>query len=355
MKDNPKVSVIIPIYNIEQYLSRCIESIINQTYKNIEIILVDDGSPDNCGRICDEYAQKDNKIKVIHKQNRGLVSARNAGYKAVSGDWVMYVDGDDWIDVNTCEELVGYIEKYADIDVIFWNCIQELDCHSIKGKWEWTCNEKERLYIGEECNNLAYNTLIYKSGIATACCKLIRYDFAQSNNLIHNAVLKQGIEGVEFSFRIFISTKRALFIKKYFYHYRYNVNSISKKVDEKNTQYIIAGFIEINNRISQFDHTERECFQSALYQRALYILIAIALNTYFHKNNKDPFKIKKKKYKDIVVNNTFFREALNYVECSQFDILRKITLHIIKKECYFLLPIISDLKNFFMKRGMYSY
>ena len=91
------ISVIVPIYRIDRYVGLCIESLINQTYKNLEIILVDDGSPDRCPEICDLYAKKDSRIKVIHKENGGLVSARKAGIMTATGKYVGYVDGDDWV------------------------------------------------------------------------------------------------------------------------------------------------------------------------------------------------------------------------------------------------------------------
>lgn len=92
-----KISVIVPIYKVEQYLNRCVDSIINQTYTNLEIILVDDGSPDNCPKICDEYAKIDDRIKVVHKENGGLSDARNAGLDIATGDYIGFVDSDDWI------------------------------------------------------------------------------------------------------------------------------------------------------------------------------------------------------------------------------------------------------------------
>lgn len=98
---NPIISVIIPIFNVEKYLKRCVDSIINQTYKNLEIILVDDGSTDECPGICDDYAKKDGRIKVIHKENGGLSDARNAGMKTASGEYIGFVDSDDWIDLQT--------------------------------------------------------------------------------------------------------------------------------------------------------------------------------------------------------------------------------------------------------------
>lgn len=105
-----KVSVIVPVYNVERYLSRCIESVINQTYDNIELILVDDGSTDTSGQLCDSYGSKDNRIIVIHKNNGGVSSARNVALKAVTGDYIMFLDGDDALDLNTIESCVDNTE-----------------------------------------------------------------------------------------------------------------------------------------------------------------------------------------------------------------------------------------------------
>ena len=100
-----KVSIIVPVYKVENYLSNCIESLIGQTLKDIEIILVDDGSPDNSGKICDQYAEKDNRITVVHKTNGGVSAARNDGLKKANGDWVIFCDSDDWMDLLACEIL----------------------------------------------------------------------------------------------------------------------------------------------------------------------------------------------------------------------------------------------------------
>ena len=98
---NPLISVIIPIYNVEKYLARCVDSIVNQTYKNLEIILVDDGSPDRCPQMCDDYVEKDSRIKVVHKNNGGLSDARNTGIAVATGEYISFIDSDDWIDLET--------------------------------------------------------------------------------------------------------------------------------------------------------------------------------------------------------------------------------------------------------------
>jgi glycosyltransferase involved in cell wall biosynthesis len=105
----PLISVIIPIYKVEPYLRKCVDSVLSQTYSDLEIILVDDGSPDNCGKICDEYAEKDSRIKVIHKTNGGVASARNFGLNIAKGDYIGFIDSDDWIEPNMYECLLNDI------------------------------------------------------------------------------------------------------------------------------------------------------------------------------------------------------------------------------------------------------
>lgn len=122
----PLISVIVPIYKVEPYLKKCVDSILTQTYKNLEIILVDDGSPDNCGAICDEYAAKDSRIRVIHKPNGGLSDARNAGMKIMTGQYVAFVDSDDWIEPNMYSSLLGLITRF-EADMAFGGVADDLE------------------------------------------------------------------------------------------------------------------------------------------------------------------------------------------------------------------------------------
>lgn len=350
---NGKISIIVPCYNVELYLPKCIDSILSQTYKNLEILLVDDGSPDRCGEICDEYAQKDNHIKVIHKENGGLVSARNAGYDVASGDWVMYVDGDDWLDADCCQTMLDAVADKPDVDIVFWKCVQELDGKTIKGKWEWPCQEKEHLYTGDECEELAKNTLIYKSGIATAYCKMIRADYAKKYGIRHDDRLKQGAEGLEFSLRAFYYAKKALYVNNYSYHYLFNPNSISKKVDEKNTKYLLDCLNVIQEDIRNFG--SKGDFMQALYQRVAYIAIAIAMSTYFHPSNTDSLWTKVSKYAVVIKNNALLKDSVYKCNTEGMDKQRKLTLFFIRKKLYFMLAVVAWAKQFMLKRGKYNY
>lgn len=122
--ENPLISVIVPVYKVEKYLDKCVQSIVDQTYKNLEIILVDDGSPDNCPQMCDEWAKKDSRIKVIHKENGGQSSARNRGLAVASGDLLGFVDSDDWIALDLFERVVNIFNTYEpDIVEFDANCV----------------------------------------------------------------------------------------------------------------------------------------------------------------------------------------------------------------------------------------
>lgn len=123
---NELISVIVPIYNVEKYLHRCVDSILGQTYHNLEIILIDDGSPDNCSIICDEYAQKDYRIRVVHKTNGGLSDARNVGIEAATGEYLMFVDSDDFIAANMIEKLYhALLVNNADISICNFKYVDE--------------------------------------------------------------------------------------------------------------------------------------------------------------------------------------------------------------------------------------
>ena len=111
METDKMISVIIPVYNVEPYIKRCLDSVIGQTYESLEIILIDDGSPDNCGKICDEYARMDDRVTVVHKKNGGVGAARNTGIDMAQGKWITFVDPDDWLEVDCCKCVLQVADK----------------------------------------------------------------------------------------------------------------------------------------------------------------------------------------------------------------------------------------------------
>lgn len=138
MNEQSIISVIVPIYNVEPYLRKCLDSIVNQTYRDLEIILVDDGSPDSCGAICDAYAAQDHRIKVIHKSNGGVASARNAGLDAATGEWIGWVDPDDWIEPDMFSYLLENVQRYA-ADIAVCSRYEHTQGKSVFYGWKAPC------------------------------------------------------------------------------------------------------------------------------------------------------------------------------------------------------------------------
>lgn len=174
----PLVTIIIPIYKVEHYLQRCIDSVIGQTYTNLEIILVDDGSPDCCPQICDEYASKDSRIIVIHKKNGGLSDARNEGTSHASGAFVYYLDSDDELPSDAIENMINYTKNNTNIEIV----VGKMLCPQNKSLY------KKQLYSSDYIikNNIDFRKCFCKKDNAfpvNACNKLISLNFIKKNNL----------------------------------------------------------------------------------------------------------------------------------------------------------------------------
>ena len=351
---DPKISIIVPIYKVpEVYLTKCVNSISEQTYTNIEVILVEDGSPDNCGDLCDNFAKTDDRIKVIHKQNGGLVSARNAGYEVATGDWFCFIDGDDWLDVDMMEKIVCQLHQNDGIDVVFWKLVHEVNGKQITGKLEWKCDDYTHVYNERECKELAVDTLIYNLGVSSPVIRLVRMDYAKKYNVTHDKRTKQGLEGNIFAMRSFYYAHKALFINEYFYHYRYNPTSISKSVSESNVQCIIDCLKVMEEDIDSF--TNKIEFMKPMYDKAIYVILAMAMNTYFHPDNKDSIFVRTKKFARILNDTQLFKDAIQKSSYKELDKFRKIALFFIKIKMYAVLDIFGKAKQFMLKRGKYNY
>ncbi len=167
-----KISIIVPIYKVERYLERCVKSIQNQTYKDLEIILVDDGSPDNCGKMCDAFAEKDNRIIVIHQKNQGLSAARNSGMAVATGEYIAFLDSDDWVNINMYEVMLNALIKY-EADIVACDLLYTYEHSKTNDELtefdEILLNQKELLRLTVDPTHFAGymgNKLIKKSVIA---------------------------------------------------------------------------------------------------------------------------------------------------------------------------------------------
>ncbi len=336
-----KVSIIIPIYKIkEKYLRKCIESAINQTLKEIEIILVDDGSPDKCGQICDEYANKDNRVKVIHQQNKGLSGARNSGVKKALGKWITFLDGDDWIENKMCEKLYNYaIQKK--VEVVISAVIKDYGNKIVK--YDYSKFIDKKVYEKGENVFLQKEILDYKAYIATAYAKLIKKSLLIDKNIFHNEELRQGAEGIEFNFRLFQNVKKAFFTNEYFYHYMYNPNSISSTHNEKNHMYVLNCFKEIKEQIDKTESNKVDLLEM-FYNRILYVIITTAISGYFSPTNKEKYKIKKEKYTNYL-KQPLIEESLKNANLMKIDFERKIILILIKFRLFRIINLLAIIRK----------
>lgn len=210
------ISIIIPVYNVEEYLSRCIDSVLNQTHKNLEIILVDDGSADNCGKICDEYAQKDSRIKVIHKENGGVSSARNAGLDIAQGDYVAFVDADDYVEKEMCEYLLKEMES-GEFDIIQYNYCDVLEDGTLV-----SANIKNRTY--DNYNDILYDA--FTRNIHFGITKFYRRDVVK--NIRYRTDLSRA-EDMLFFLECAKKTARLKTTDKILYYYFQRETSVTHK------------------------------------------------------------------------------------------------------------------------------
>lgn len=337
--NQPLVSLIVLVYKVpEQYLRKCIESVMSQTLINIEILLVDDGSPDQCGKICDSYAEKDSRIHALHKENGGLSSARNYGCRAAQGKWLMFVDGDDWIEPDMCEFMYQKGEKNQ-VQLVMCGIMKDYEKSAMEYKFYL---EDGKVYRGQECKWLQQQLLVYNGNIAVAYSKLIDRNLLIENRIFHDEVLKQGAEGLEFNLRLFEKIESAIFINKPFYHYTYNEKSISASHNEENHEFVIKCFEKIKGFIDTSEN--KEMLEPWFNNRLLYVIVTTAISGYFNPSNTEPYSNKKRKY-DAYLEKPIVREALKTKNTAGIGKQREVVLFFIKHHMYFALDVMGKMRK----------
>lgn len=231
MKENPKISVIVPVYRVEKYLDRCVESIVNQTFGDFELILVDDGSPDNCPAMCDAWAQKDDRIRVIHKKNGGLSSARNAGMAKMTGKYVCFIDSDDWVETNTFEVLLELLKKYPQVQIAACNAQIERGTQGNVQQDEeeiWLYDQNKMLDFFFRIHGEASNTAVWNKMIKTEI--LCGFTFVDTLN-----------EDVEASYEFYTRATGMVETNQKLYHYFMNDTGITRsKFSRKDLDYLVV-------------------------------------------------------------------------------------------------------------------
>jgi len=238
----PKISIIIPVYNVEQYLRQCLDSIVNQTYNNLEIICVNDGSKDNSIDILNEYKQKDSRIKIIDKQNEGVSVARNTGLLYASSDYVMFVDADDWLELNACEELVKYLEKNASDILIFssWDCMADKKCPNYRVK-----KIEDIVYYNTEIDFAIFNMICFN--------KIYRLDFIKNTGVLFPPGLTSAEDHIFCNLLQFNNPICNFIPMTLYYHRRDNNTSLTKTCNIVATDLIAYKILSSNELYKKQD------------------------------------------------------------------------------------------------------
>ena len=331
-------SVIVPVYKVEKYLTSCIESVLNQTFSDFELILVDDGSPDRCPEICDSYKDKDERVKVVHKENGGLASARRAGIKVANGEYVFNLDSDDLIENDTLECAYDIIKKH--------------DCEIISFSYRWVKNGKtvnisddclpEGIYKGEDIEKQIYPKLLmdknmnhmsyYLSG------KAVKRELLLPNQLNVSETISLG-EDLCCVIPCYLQAKSVYISKKEAYLYTVRADSISKEFNA-NQIYLVQNVI---NEISKNDFEKISDFNEQLCRYSCFMCFTI-LASASEGNYKESIKTIKEN-----IENSLHNEKIKAAEFKKISPKSKIAISLMKrgsyKKAFYFLNLCKKIKK----------
>ena len=339
----PTVSIIVPVYNAESYLHKCLESILNQTFKDFELILIDDGSTDSSGEICDDYNKKDCRIRVIHKLNEGVSIARNIGVEISKGKYIMFADADDYVELNWCEEMYSVITKNSNSMVISGICLYNERLKVNTKIYKKISDSEKSLRLTKKDLFFLYE----KHLINSPCNKIFISKIIKDNNIKFDFNLSLG-EDLLFNLNYLKKVDKDIFIiNKCLYNYilrneqcldnKYyeNLFEIYNKIYHEIYKCMLLFGTDINKNIPRY------------YNSYLYMLNAVLANT-FNKKSKVSF-IRKIKYNTKILKSAEFK---NCIENANLEGFNKVNIKLFKTENYFLVYILNKfdfIKNKYFK------
>ena len=335
----PKVSVIVPVYNTEQYLKECVDSLLKQTLTDLEIILIDDGSPDNSAYICDEYAKLDSRVKVIHKENGGLSSARNAALDICKGEYIGFVDSDDFVEPTMFEELYnsainyssdisicalstfsnnGVIPKPLPFDMEVYNDSEITDCFLVPLLGE-NPNEKIKNLEGFVCRQLFKREII--------------------GNIRFKSEREYFAEDVMFDFDIYPLCRTISVVNKPLYFYRYNGDSLSNKYRE-NVWTMLSNYLHAEYELlNELDIKISDSIKIRLDNLTIKFVIFSILN--FAKEGCDLTIFEQKLMLQKIRENEYVREILNISSIKKYSVKTSLLLLLLKLKMFRIILLLN--------------
>lgn len=344
-----KVSIIVPVYKTKDYLRQCIESLLLQTYRNVEIILVDDGSPDECPELCNAYASKDKRIRVIHKENGGLSSAREVGIQNANGEYIVVVDSDDWIESNTISDCLN-IALRDNADCVMFGYVREYPQKSISShlfdcdfSYELPASE-EKIHrrivglIGDELRNPQQI-----DSLSSVCMKLYKSDIARKGRIISERIVGTSEDTI---FNLYaLDGCKISYINKCFYHYRKsNAQSITTQykpnlAEKWDVMYdIMQEYIDGSGR--------KDEYRTPFLNRVACGMIGLGLNEV---GSSESMRKKSRHLKEIL-DKPLYREALLQLDTTYCDVKWKLFFRLCKKRWTILLAVLLQIMNYLRPR-----
>ncbi len=298
------ISVIVPVYNTEKYLPSCMESVLNQTYKNIEVLLIDDGSKTACAELCESYAKVDPRVKVVHKENGGLHSSRNCGLEHATGEYVIFVDSDDWLSKEMLSTMMEAAVQW-DADIVRCNYIREFTDKSLIKENHFL---EEKVYKDSECKKLCRMTvgLIHEelshpedqNVMAPVWLHVYKRSLIENHRLRFESLAVYGtFEDGLFNIQAYYNAKCVVYVDKAFYHYRKNVNT---SITKSHTSTLLEKYKKQYGYIRNIlKNAELENKDEAMKSRIGMSILGLSFNAIV---NRDGFKARYKELKGILTD-----------------------------------------------------
>lgn len=347
-----RISFVVPVYNASKYLDSCVCSILNQSYADIELLLVDDGSTDGSQGLCDQYAQKDERVRVFHKENGGVHTARNLGLQKASGEYVMFIDADDWIDTDIAQVAAEILTANL-VDVLRGSYVREYEDHSAEKKNTFV---SKQLCTGQACREVFRQTLgligqemKYLENfnfLASTCTCVFRKKLLMEQKILFESREKYGsFEDGLFNLNVMAHAESFLYIDRCFYHYR-----------KTNADACTAGYRNdfLNKQLFLFERlfklaeqqSEPE-FWEAYYNRVSFSVLELCLNAV---RSNHSVKMQHQEIKSIV-NSSLHKTALDKLDLRLLGIKWMVYYFFAKHRCVLPLAYLTRFINTYKKRG----
>jgi Glycosyltransferases involved in cell wall biogenesis len=334
-----KISVILPVYGVEKYLHQCVQSLLSQTLEEIEIIAVDDGSPDKCPQILDEYASKDSRIQVIHKKNAGVSAARNDGFEKASGEYVFFCDSDDWMEKDALAVMYQTaIEGDADVVITDHQVTQGAATkHNKSFSNPFITTDRNVLATIQKLvfpsGNSKMNSAVFSSarGIGAPWHHLIRTELIRNNQLSYDSYLRGMFDDGVFMLHVFEYAKKVAYISKIAYNFRVVEGSITHRFRPD----FSVTFQRVFDKIEEFaqKYAKGEAFWHAYYIRVYVYLSRAMENYFFHPENTNAPKENYRAFK-LLISSDPYKTAIQKINIRDLPNSTRIVILLLRSKLY---------------------